>query len=87
MGIEQGLFLFVYLAHSLTPEVVLFFFIFLVVVLFFPTCVCTGNLCVCVSARKRMLVARAAPPPALGLDLKTTRRFRLTRPFLADCSI
>lgn len=26
MGIEQGLFLFVYLAHSLTPEVVLFFF-------------------------------------------------------------
>lgn len=52
MGIEQGLFLFVYLAHSLTPEVVLFFFIFLVVVLFFLTCVCTGNLCVCVSARK-----------------------------------
>lgn len=35
MGIEQGLFLFVYLAHFLTPEVVLFFFLFFWLLFFF----------------------------------------------------
>lgn len=75
MGIEQGLFLFVYPAHSLTPEV-----------FFFPPLVFVLETCVCARARKCVFVTRRALE-ALGLDLKTTRRCRLTRPLLTDCSV